>query len=448
MADETLFEMPAEQAPKPEPPTRPNEVRVYRADRSQIEWAPRSIDAAIPEDHAARKVWAFLEGLDLREFYASVKAVQGRAGHPATDPQVLLALWVYATAEGVASARQLAQLCEEHDAFRWLRGGVPINYHMLSDFRVEHRAALDDLFSEILACMSLAGLITLEYVSQDGMRTRASAGASSFRRRGTLDECLAEAQQQVERLAQGGTHPDPGIDRREEAARMRAAEDQKRRIEQALEKMPAVKAAKEKQLKTLSKEKRAKVTEPRVSTTDPEARVMKMPDGGFRPAYNLEIATDVENQIIVGVDVVTKGSDYGQAVPMMRQVAERIGDQPKAALIDGSFPTREDVTTLEKAGITVYAPVRPPRTETSGRSRFDPRPDDTPEVAAWRARMETDEAKEIYKLRAATSECVNAHARRYGLTRLLVRGVDKVLSVLLLVAVTHNLLRWMAILQS
>jgi len=445
MADDTLFDMPAEQAPKPEPPTRPDEVRVYRADRSQVAWLPRSLDALIAVDHPVRGVWAYLERLDLSDFYASVKAVQGRAGHPATDPQVLLALWIYATSEGVASARQLAQLCQEHDAFRWLAGGVPINYHMLSDFRVQHKAALDDLFTDILTCMAESGLITLGRVAQDGMRTRASAGASSFRRQATLEECLVEAQQQVERLAQAGTHPDHGIDRREEAARMRAAKDRERRVEQALAAMPAVKAAKEKQLKTLSKEKREKVKEPRVSTTDPEAHVMKMPDGGFRPAYNLEIATDVENQIIVGVDVVTKGSDYGQAVPMMRQVTERMGEQPKVALIDGSFPTREDVTTLEKAGINVYAPVRPPRTKTSGRGRFDPRPDDTPEVVAWRARMETEEAKEIYKLRAATSECVNAHARRYGLTRLLVRGVDKVMSVLLLMAVTHNLLRWMAL---
>lgn len=445
MTDDTLFELPEEEAPKPEPPTRPDEVRVYRADRSQIEWAPRSLDSFIAEDHAARMIWAMVQKLDLAEFYASIKAVEGRAGHPATDPQVLLALWVYATVEGVGSARQLARLCEEHDAYRWLRGSVPINYHMLSDFRVEHRAALSNLLTDIVASMMCEGLVTLHHVSQDGMRTRASAGSSSFRRRPTLERCLVEAQEQVERLAQECEHPDPGISRREEAARLRAAKDRERRVEQALEKMPAAEAAKKKQRKTLSKDKRPKVTEPRVSTTDPEARVMKMPDGGFRPAYNLEMATDVDSQVIVGVDVVTKGSDYGQAVPMVEQIVERTGRQPEAYLMDGSFPTREDVTTLEKVGIPVYAPVRPPRTETSGRGRFEPRPDDSPEVVAWRERMETDEAKEIYKERAATSECVNAQARQHGLTRLLVRGTDKVLSVLLLAAVTHNLLRWIAL---
>jgi len=445
MADETLFEMPEKRAPKPEPQARLDEVRVYRAERSQMEWMPRSIDSAIAEDHPARAIWAMLERLDLTEFYVSIKAVQGQAGHPATDPQVLLALWVFATVEGVGSARQLARLCEEHDAFRWLRGGVPINYHMLSDFRVEHQAALDDLLTKIVALMMSEGLVTLRHVSQDGMRTRAAAGASSFRRRPTLEQCLNEAQQQVERLMRECEHPDPGVNRKRDAARLRVAQDRERRVAQALDKMPAIEAAKKKQEKTLSKDKRPKVTEPRVSTTDPEARVMKMPDGGFRPAYNLELATDVDSQVIVGVDVVTQGSDYGQASRMVEQVVERSGRQPEAYLIDGSFPTRADITTLERAGITAYAPVRPPRTETSGRGRFEPRPDDPPEVVAWRERMETDEAKAIYKERAATSECVNARARQHGLTQLLVRGTNKALSVLLLLAISHNLLRWIAL---
>jgi hypothetical protein len=304
---------------------------------------------------------------------------------------------------------------------------------------------LDDLLTKIVALMISEGLVTLRHVSQDGMRTRAAAGASSFRRRPTLEQCLNEAQQQVERLTRECEHPDPGVNRKRDAARLRVAQDRERRVAQALDKMPAIEAAKEKQRKTLSKDQRPKVTEPRVSTTDPEARVMKMPDGGFRPAYNLELATDVDSQVIVGVDVVTQGSDYGQAPRMVEQVVERSGRQPEAYLMDGSFPTRADITTLESAGITAYAPVRPPRTEMSGRGRFEPRPDDPPEVVAWRERMETDEAKAIYKERAATSERVNARARQHGLTQLLVRGTDKALSVLFLLAISHNLLRWIAL---
>jgi hypothetical protein len=358
---------------------------------------------------------------------------------------VLLALWLFATSDGVGSARQIDRLCKEHDAYRWLCGGVPTNYHTLSDFRVAHQEALDNLLAEILASMMDAGLVTLRHVAQDGMRVRASAGASSFRRKTSLHRCLAEAQQQVTQLAAEREHPDPGRNARQEAARERAAKERQQRVEKALRRMPKIQAAKDRSKRTESKAKRAKVSEARVSTTDPEARVMKMPDGGFRPAYNLQIAADVDSQVIVGVAVDTRGNDGGQAPPVLDQVVERTGRLPRAYLIDGNFARRDDITALERRGVTVYAPTRAPRTTTSGRTKADPRPDDTPEVARWRQRMETEEAKEIYKQRAATSECVNAHARRHGLTQLLVRGTDKVLSVLLLVAVTHNLLRWIAL---
>lgn len=445
MADATLFEMPERRGSQATGTTRPEEARVLRAERSQVEWTPRSLDACLPEDHQARAIWALLERLDLSAFYSAIKAVVGHPGQPTTDPKVLLALWLYATADGVGSARQLARLCEEHDAYRWLRGGVPINYHMLADFRVAHQAALDDLLSEILAAMMVDGLVSLRHVAQDGMRTRAWAGAGSFHRKDTLERCLAEAREQVERLAQEREHPDPQVSRREQAAGERAARERQQRVEQALRRLPAVKAAKERQGKTLAKSKRGKVSEARVSTTDAQATVMKMPDGGFRPAYNLEVATDVDSQVIVGVGVVTAGSDGGQALPMVAQIEGRTGEVPEGYLMDGGFATREDITALEGQGIVVYAPTRAPRTTTSGRSQAQPRPDDTPEVVGWRARMETEEAKAVYKERAATSECVNAHLRRYDLRQLVVRGAAKVLSVLLLAAVSHNLLRWIAL---
>jgi transposase len=440
VSEETLFELPEARERQAPVPTRPEEARLLRPCREQVEWTPRALEAAIPPDHPARAIWAMLERLDLSAFYASIKAVLGRPGHPTTDPQVLLALWLYATAEGVGSARQLARLCEEHDAYRWLRGGVPTNYHTLSDFRIAHQAALDGLLSEILASMMTEGLVSLRHVAQDGMRTRAWAGAGSFRRKDTLERCLAEARQQVEQLAREREQPDPGVSRREQAARER-----EERVEQALRRLPSIKAAKERQGKTLAKSKRGKVSAPRVSTTDAEATVMKMPDGGFRPAYNLEVATAVDSQVIVEVGVVTRGSDGGQALPVVEHLQQRAGESPEAYLIDGGFATREDITALEGQGIVVYAPTRPPRTTTSGRTQSEPRPDDTPEVARWRARMETAQAKAIYKERAATAECVNAQLRRYGLRQLLVKGTNKVLSVLMLVAVTHNLLRWIAL---
>ena len=445
MAKDTLFELPEPQAPKPERLTSPQQARVLRPVRNQVEWVERDLDASLPDDHPARTIWAFLERLDLSPFYASIRSVLGRAGHPTTDPQVLLALWLFATSEGIGSARQIDRLCKEHDAYRWLCGGVPINYHTLSDFRVAHQEALDNLLTEILASMMSAGLVKLQHVAQDGMRVRASAGTSSFRRESSLQRCLVEAEQQVVALAAEREHPDPGRTARQEAARERAARERQQRVEKALQRLPKVQAAKERSKKTESKAKKKKVTEARVSTTDPESRVMKMPDGGFRPAYNLQLAADEDSQVIVAVAVDTTGSDGGQAPSGVEQVVRRTGRSPKAYLMDGGFAKREDVTTLELCGVTVYAPTRSPRTTTSGRTKADPRCDDTPEVARWRERMETEEAKEIYKGRAATAECVNAHARRYGLRQLLVRGADKVLSVLLLVAVTHNLLRWMTL---
>ncbi|HLB29522.1 MAG TPA: IS1182 family transposase [Dehalococcoidia bacterium] len=429
------------------PPTRPEAARVLRPVREQIQWAPRDLGVAVPEDHPARAIWGLLEKLDLAAFYGSIKAVLDRPGRPTTDPQVLLPLWLLATVEGVGSARRLARLCQEHDAYRWLCGGVPINYHMLSDFRVAHQAApslrsgqaLDDLLAQVVASLMAAGAVTLERVAQDGMRVRASAGAASFRRKSRLKECLETARAQVQRLAQEREHPDPGVSQRERAARERV-----KRVERALEYLPQVQAAKERQQQTLAREKREKVTEPRASTTDAKARIMKMPDGGFRPAYNAQLATDRATGIIVGVAVTPEGNDAGQAVPMEEQVVRRTGQHPEAYLMDGGFATREAITILEERGVTVYAPVRLPRNKPE-EERHQARYGDSPQVAAWRERMATEEAKVIYKERGATAEWANAQVRLHGLSQFTVRGLAKVTTVLLLVAIAHDLLRWIAL---
>jgi transposase len=446
MHEEPLFEdLPPAVEPQPKPKTRRSQARVVRPVRNQIEWAPRDLDASLAEDHAARAIWAYLEQVDLEDFYTSIEAIDGEAGRPATDPQVLLGLWLLATAEGVGSARRLARLCEEHDAYRWLRGGVPINYHTLADFRVAHRQALGDLLTRILATLMNEKLVSLHRVAQDGMRVRASAGAASFRGQSRLEVCLAEAHAQVERLAHALNAPDLELSRRKRKARERAARERLERIKRAVAALPEVEAVKQRQRRTLDKPRRERVSAPRVSTTDPEARVMHMPDGGYRPAYNVQLATDTESQVIVGVSISTRGTDQGEALPMAEQVANCAGQYPGDYLVDGGYVKRDDFTALERAGVTVYAPLRPPRTETSGRQAATPRSDDSPEVKAWRARMDTDEAKTIYRQRAATAECVNAHARRHGVLQFGVRGVDKVLSVMLLVAITHNLLRWIAL---
>ena len=428
------------QAPPPNVPTRPGQARVYKPVRNQVEMMMRDLDSILPEDHLARAVWAFVERLDLSAFYVPIKAIEGEPGHPATDPQVLVALWLYATADGVGKARQLDRLCHEHDAYRWLRGGVPINYHMLADFRVEHGQALDDLLTQILATMAAEGLVDLERVCQDGVRVRASAGAASFRREARLKQFLAQAQAQVNRLAgelanelEQDAVPAERPSRREEAARLRAARERQERVERVLAELPLVQAAK----KTEEQRQQA-----RASVSDPEARVMKMPDGGFRPAYNVQLASQLNNQVIVGISVTNHGTDGAEAPPMLEQVQERNGATPNDYLIDGGAATLKTVDELTRAGVTVYAPTQPPR--GSKRSQTEPRATDTPAVADWRVRMGTEEGKAIYRERGM-GECVNARLRQHGLYQFVVRGLQKVTCVMLWMVIAHNLLRWMAL---
>ena len=448
MSEGTLFELPACEEGASSAPTGPKEARVLRPKREQLQWAAVDLESLVPLDHPARAIWGFWEKLDLSAFYEPIKAVVDRPGRPTTDPEVLLALWLLATVEGIGSARRLARLCEEHDAYRWVRGHVPINYHMLSDFRVAHQEALDDLLTQIIGSLMAAGAVTLERVAQDGMRVRASAGAASFRGKQGLEGCLEKARVQVERLVQEREHPDLGVTRRERGARERAAREREERVQQALGYLPQAKAKKERQRHTKAKAQRSKVTKARVSTTDPQARVMKMPDGGFRPAYNVELATDSAKGVIVGVAVTSEGTDAGQAAPMEEQVVRRTDQHPDSYLMDGmdgGFATREDITTLEQRAVTVYAPVRLPRNRPE-QERYQPRYEDGPEVITWRQRMSTEEAKAVYRQRGSMAEWTNAQVRLHGVSQFSVRGLAKVTSVMLLVAVAHNLLRWGALL--
>ena len=425
-----LFDLPSPDAPRQQPEVTVA-PRLQRPNRAQLELRPVDLESLLPADHRARLVWEFVEGLDLGPLYAEIKAVEGHAGRPPIDPAILMALWLYATIEGVGSARAIARLCEEHDAYRWLCGGVSVNYHTLADFRVQPVEYLDRLLTTSVATLRAEGLVTLTRVAQDGVRVRASAGAASFRRRPRLDAFLAEAEAQVEALRRE-LHDDPAATtRRQAAARQRAAEERRQRVAKALEQLPEVEA----------KKRAGEQGKARVSTTEPEARVMKMADGGFRPAYNAQFAADTGAQVIVGVDVSNVGSDLGQLAPMVEQLMERYRHAPGEVVVDGGFAKHEDLVKLARpeVGCTVYAPVPHPRDPT--RDPYQPLAEDPPAIAAWRQRMGTEAAKAIYKERGATSECVNAIARNRGLRQFLVRGLRKVRAVLLWFAVAHNLMR-------
>jgi transposase len=430
--------------------------RVQCANRRQAVMSWDTLDERLAEDHQARLVWAYVESADLWLLYEKIKAVEGWAGRRAIDPKILLALWLYATLDGVGSGREIDRLCKEHDAYRWICGGVSVNYHSISDFRTEHVGFLDRLLSDSVAALVHEGLVTLNRVAQDGVRVRASAGADSFRRRPTLEECQAEAHEQVRKLREE-LDADPGaVSKRQQAARQRAARERSERLQRALAQMEELEKKRQAQAKKeLAKDgqdkggqnrdedggpaKKKEPGQPRVSTTDPEAQVMKMADGGFRPAYNIQYATDTATQIVTGVDAGTIGSDQGQMGPMVEQHEDRYDQRPNEVLVDGGFAKKSDIEQVSLAGVTVYAPVQKPK-----KAEQDPyarRPGDSDSIAEWRERMGSERGKAIYKERASTAECVNATARNRGLYQFLVRGLEKIKAVALMFALAHNLVR-------
>jgi transposase len=447
--------------PAQPPPDLALAPRLRTADRQQL-LSPMTVDDLLETDHPARAVWRFAQGLDLTVLYARIRARGPTAGRPAIDPRVLVALWLYATLAGVKSANALADLVTHHDAYFWLAGGIPVNPHTLSDFRVQEGDFLERLFEHSVRVLRQQGLVDLSRVAQDGVRVRASAGAASFRRRETLAQLLREAQAEVQRLQQrpgapadaaagrevatgqepADERPEPS--RQQRAAARRHAAERVERIQRALQRMPEMEAKKAKAKRKAGKkggEKAGKKEAARVSTTDPEATVMKMPDGGYRPAYNVQLSTTCRDQVIVGVGVVTEGTDQGQLPPMLAQIERRFGERPKEVLVDGGFASHADIAAAQKAEgcCKVYAPV--PEPKKAGVDRHAAKATDSAAVAEWRVRMGTEEAKAIYKERAATAECVNAQARHRGLVQFVARGLQKVKAIALWFATAHNVAR-------
>lgn len=424
------------------------QVRLRKPDRQQVTIRVECDDELIPQVHQARVIWSVVEKLDLSAFHEPIKARDGVCGRDATDPMLLVALWLYAATRGVGSARELARLCTEGNPYRWLCGGVSLNHHTLSDFRVGHGEALGELFTSVLASLVDQGLVKVHRISQDGTRVRACAGAASFRGEERLNQLLGQAKAHVEELSKllGDPEKSGGLSARKKAARRRAAEDRVKRIEDAVARLPELKDKQQKAAKQAGGGeygKKLKKGKPRVSTTDPEARVMKMSDGGFRPAVNVQLATDTESRVIVGVEVTNAGSDKGQSEPMREQVEQRTGHKVREHLIDGGFLVLDEIDAAAEAGVTLFVPPTVPRDPDKLDERYQPKPTDTDAQAAWRQRMGTEAAQEVYRERASTAETVNADLKTYrGLGRLLVRGTDKIKCVALWSALAYNLLHF------
>lgn len=410
--------------------------RLVEANRLQTRLVPMDLEGLLPADHQARAVWAFVERLDLSAFHELIKSREGSAGRPAIDPQILLGLWILATLDGVGAAREIERLCDYHLAYQWMCGGVHVNHHTLSDFRNLSSDQLSGLLTQTVSALLNAGLVELSRVTQDGMKVRASAGASSFRRRARLESFRKIAREQIEILTKEIEDNPGAASKREQSARERSAQSRERRVEQALEELSKAEGRKR------AKDPKSNQKEKRSSTTDPEARVMKMADGGFRPAYNVHLTTATGSNVVVAVEVNNEGTDLTTMVSLAEQVEQRHDARPREWLADAGCTSLGNIDEMSKRGCKVYAPIRaskPRRRKPSHRRK------DSEAVREWRERMESEEGKAIYKQRGPTAELVNAQLRGQGLVRILVRGAKKALAAVLVHVITHNMRRTWAL---
>jgi len=479
-------------------------VRLKPINREQMILRPVEVERLVTEDHEVRGIWEFVGRVDLSRYYEEIEVVEGEAGRPALDPRLMISLWIYGYSKGISSAREISRLCEYDPAYQWLTGLEVINYHTLSDFRVEHKEGLDELFTQILGLLSAEGLISLERVMHDGSKIKACASADTFRREEKIRAHLEAAHQQVEQM--GDPRWAEEVSPRVAKARQRAVREKQQRLEIALQELEKVRGSKS---GTEAKE------QARVSMTDPEARVMKQPDGGYAPSYNVQISTDAQERVIVGVGVSQSGSDYGELVGAAERVEQNMGETPDQMVVDGGFISRDNILAMEGREIDLIGSMgehgaaqsvgqmdrrgvdpafRPEsfrydalsdtytcpagnvlknagKEEQPGRMNYKYRACGTdcqacsfkqkccpqngakgrcivrgvnaPGVAVFIAKMETEEAKAIYRQRGAVAEFPNAWIKdKIGLRQFRLRGLIKVGMEALWACLTYNIKQW------
>jgi transposase len=506
----TLLELPSAEgcsevtAPLGEYAERVRKPRFQQIDREQLSWRSMIVERLIGEGHPARAIWDFVGGLDLSGYTRHVRAVEGFAGRPLLNPQLLISLWIYSYSQGVGSARSIEKLCEHDPAYQWLTGMEVVNAHSLSDFRVKHEKVLKGLFVQILGLLSAEGLITLERVTQDGTKIRASAASDSFKGKDRIEKALAAARQQVTAVDQLSEEESS---RRVEKARQRACRERKDRLERAL-----------KQFERSRSEGGVKGKEkPKVSVTDPEARIMKQPDGGFAPSFNVQLNTDAANGLIVAVGVTQEGSDINQLTSGIERIEQNLGTTPKQVVADGGYVSRDNIVEMESRQVDFIAPQcdevgkgksnyavrgisadyessrfiydagansflcpqgKPlpyktkyeedskvlykycanladcqncvakgqccPGNKKSGRAVF--RIEELPQILQFRQKMETEGAKEIYRKRSQIAETPNLWIKaKFKLRQFSVRGLKKVGMESIWVCLTYNICQWIRI---
>jgi transposase len=424
-------------------------VRLRKPERRQLAMVVQCADDLVRALHPVRTVMAVVEKLDVSGFCDPIRAREGIAGRDATDPRLLVGLWLYACVRGIGSARELARRCQESAPFRWMCGGVGVNHRLLSEFRTDQADALDELFTQVLVTLVDKDLVRVSRISQDGVRVRVSAGSNSFRREERLQQLLGQAQQQVLELRKQLESPaqSAAVTARQKAARKRAAESRQQRLEQAIAQLPELKKKQAEAAQRAGKGKcgdQIRARQPRVSTTDAATRVMKMANGGYSPAVNVQLATDTESRAILGVAVSNESSDSaGLSEPMRQQVEQRTGGKVEQHLVDGGYLRMEDIVQAHQQGVELFVPPKPARNPQNRGHELEPKPSDSEAIRAWKQRMAGEEGQKIYQQRAATSETVNADLRSYrGLAPLTVRGLNKITCVTLWCALAYNVMHF------
>lgn len=477
--------------------------RLKGIERKQTFLRMVDIEGLVDEDHEVRAIWDFVGRLNLSHYYEDIRAVEGTAGREAIDPQLLISLWIYACGRGVSSAREIERLCGYHPAYQWLCGSETVNHHTLSDFRIKHKEALDELFSEILCVLSAEGMVKLERVMHDGTKIKAFASADSFRREERIQAHLELARQQVAQMGDPLREENGGA--KKQAAKKRAARERQERLEAALSELEKIRSGKHGD---------ANKAEARASWSDPEARVMKQSDGGYAPSYNIQISTDSEAGVIVGMSASQSGSDYEELQPAVEEIERRNGKKPDQIVVDGGYTSRDNVLAMNEGKIDLIAPTitgerqsvgqmkrrkvvesfapvhfrydeadnkyicpagkslhydykeqRPGLISYRYRAAFEDclachskniccpenashgraitRSFDTPEILEFRAKMETAEAKEIYRQRGGIAEFPNAWIKeKFGIRQFRLRGRIKVFMEILWAGLTYNIKQW------
>jgi len=323
-------------------PQRPA-ARYIPINRSQQVLRPLDVDRLVDEDHAARKIWRVVEQLDLSRFESEARAVEGQVGRSAHSPHLLVSVWLYAYTKGLHSAREIARQMEYEPGLEWLTGLRPINHHTLSDFGVGHGKALQELFEQVLAMLTMKGLITLERVAVDGTKIRADVNKKSFRRRGRIEAHLELARRHLRELER--QESEGQTTKREASARRRGAREQEQRLTEALEEIERLRTAK----------KGDKRKEPQASSTDPTASFMRTHDGGVAPAYNVQITADAKHGLIADLEVVNDPQDGQQIAPAMDRLRRRNGRYPPQCLADGGYTNNASVVAMDERGIDYYS---------------------------------------------------------------------------------------------